>query len=115
MARRRLIFFPAADPSRVTAAYRLAAAGAGAGFEEEVRLAGDAMLVADPAYVATMDGGDALRRDLDGAVTDGVTCPCARSQCGIHEDQLAAIGAQLRSLADILVEVAEGRSVLVHL
>jgi hypothetical protein len=41
-------------------------------------------------------------------------CPYSTEQRGINDEQLAAIGARPRLLADILVEVAEGRSVLVH-
>lgn len=122
MARRKLIFFVAADPAvdaaPAAAAYHFAGAAAAAGLEAEVRLAGDAVLVADPAYVATVKGGEALRRRVDRAVTDGVqvsACPRSVDARGIREDQLAAIGARPRGLAEILVEVAEGESVLVHL
>lgn len=122
MSRKRLIFFTAADPAAapapVTAAYRFASAAAGADLDAEVRLAGDAVLVADAAYLATVDGGDALRRHVDQAAVEGVTvsvCPRSVAARGIRDDQLAAIGARRRALPDILVEVAEGRAVLVHL
>ncbi len=121
MDRRKLIFFvganPATDAGSVTAAYRFAAAAAGADLDAEVRLAGDAVLVADPAYIATVEGADSLRDRIDRAPFQGVTvsvCPSSTEQRGINHEQLAAIGASPRLLADILVEVAEGRSVLVH-
>ncbi|MGH9226894.1 MAG: DsrE family protein [Acidimicrobiales bacterium] len=122
MARKRLIFFTAADPaaeaSPVGTAYRFASAAAAADLEAEVRLAGDAVLVADPAYVATVEGSETLRERVDGAAANGVrvsVCPRSIEARGIREDQVAAIGARPRPLSEILVEVAEGRSVLVHL
>ena len=122
MSRKRLIFFTAADPaadhSPVATAYRFASAAAAADVEAEVRLAGDAVLVADPAYVATLDGGEALQERVDAAPVDGVhvsVCPRSVDARGIRAEQVAGIGAQPRPLSEILVEVAEGRSVLVHL
>ena len=121
MDRRKLIFFvganPATDPGRLAAAYRFAEAAAGAALDAEVRLAGDAVLAVDPAFLATVDGADALRRRIDGAPHDRVAvsvCPRSTETRGISEEQIAAIGARPRALSDILVEVAEGRSVLVH-
>lgn len=122
MARKRLIFFtasdPATEPSPVAAAYRFATAAASAGLEAEVRLAGDAVLVADAAYVASVDGADALRAGVEGAPGQGVAvsvCPRSVASRGIRDDQLAGIGARPRSLAEILTEVADGRAALVHL
>lgn len=122
MDRRKLIFFvganPATDAGRLSAAYRFASAAAGAALAAEVRLAGDAVLAADPAFVATVDGADALRDRIDGASDHGIevsVCPQSTEARGINDEQVAAIGARPRPLADILVEVAEGRSVLVHL
>ena len=122
MDRKRLIFFVTADPaaaaSPVGAAYRFARDAAATGLEAEVRLAGDAVLVADPAYVATVDGSETLRERVDGAASDQVNvsvCPRSAAARGIRDDQLAAIRARPRPLSEILVEVAEGRSVLVHL
>jgi sulfur relay (sulfurtransferase) complex TusBCD TusD component (DsrE family) len=122
MDRRKLIFFvganPATDAGRLSAAYRFASAAAGADLDAEVRLAGDAVLAADPAYVATIAGGDDLRASIDGAPAQGVdvsVCPRSTERRGINDEQVAAIGARPRNLADILVEVAEGRSELVYL
>jgi sulfur relay (sulfurtransferase) complex TusBCD TusD component (DsrE family) len=119
--RRKLIFFvganPATDPDRLSTAYRFASAAAGAALEAEVRLAGDAVLVADPAFIATVEGADALRQRIDRAPQDRVdvsVCPYSTEARGINEEQVAAIGARPRLLSDILVEVAEGTSVLVH-
>ena len=121
MDRRKLIFFvganPATDPGRLAAAYLFAETAAGAALDAEVRLAGDAVLAADPAFIATVDGGDALRKRIDAAPDDGFdasVCPNSTDARGINEEQVAAIGARPRLLSDILVEVAEGRSVLVH-
>jgi sulfur relay (sulfurtransferase) complex TusBCD TusD component (DsrE family) len=111
MDRRKLIFFvganPATDAGSVTAAYRFASAAAGAHLDAEVRLAGDAVLAADPAYIATVEDADSLRDRIDQAPAQGVAvsvCPYSTEQRGINDELLA----------DILVEVAEGRSVLVH-
>lgn len=117
----RLIFFvgssPATDARSVASAFGLAAAAAGAELEAEVRLAGEAVLAADPAFVATVRGGDELRACLDRAGADGFdvsVCPTATDRWGINADQLLAIRGRPRPLAEILVEVAQGRSVLVH-
>ena len=78
---------------------------------------GEAVLIADPVYVATLGGSEALRGCIDGAVNDGIdvsVCPRSVQARGIRQEQVAAIGAHPRPLADILVEVAEGRSVLVN-
>ena len=121
MKRMRLIFFvdanPAADAGCLSAAYRFASAAAEAALDAEVRLAGDAVLAADPAFVATVQGADDLRAGMDRASRQGVdvsVCPRSTDRCGINAEQVAAIGARPRPLSDILVEVAEGRSVLVH-
>lgn len=118
MKRMKLIFFvganPAVDAGRLSAAYQLASAAAGAAL---VRLAGDAVLAADPAFVATIHGADDLRDRIDNAAQQGLdvtVCPRATDRRGINAEQVAAIGARPRPLTDILVEAAEGRSVLVH-
>ena len=121
MKRMKLIFFVGANPAtaadKVSAAYRFAGAAADAELEAEVRLAGDAVLAADPAFVATVPGADDLRQRIDAASSRGLdvsVCPRSTGRCGINADQVAAIGARPRALAEILTEVAEGRSVLVH-
>lgn len=121
MDRMKLIFFvaanPATDAGRLSAAYRFASTAAGAALDAEVRLAGDAVLAADPTFIATVAGGDDLRGRIDRASADGVdvsVCPASTERRGINDEQVAAIGGRARPLSDILVEVAEGRSVLVH-
>lgn len=121
MQRMKLIFFvganPASDAGRVAAAYRLATAAADAQLDAEVRLAGDAVLAADPAFVATVPGADDLRDRIDLACGRGLAvsvCPRSTERRGINPEQVAGIGARARPLSDILAEVAEGRSVLVH-
>jgi sulfur relay (sulfurtransferase) complex TusBCD TusD component (DsrE family) len=121
MKRMKLVFFvgtnPAEDTSRLSAAYRFASAAAEADIDAEVRLAGDAVLVADPAFVATVPGAVDLRRQLDDAAARRIrvsVCPRSVERRGINDDQVTAIGAQPRALSEILVDVAEGRSVLVH-
>ena len=122
MKRMKLIFFVGANPAdgagRLSAAYHFAAAAGGADLQAEVRLAGDAVLVADPAFVATVSGADDLRSRIDRAAGEGLdvsVCPRSTERHGINDEQIAAIGARSRPLSEILVEVAEGRSVLVHL
>lgn len=121
MSRKRLIFFvtadPAADPSPVAAAYHFASAAASADLDAEVRLAGDAVLVADPAYVASLDGAEALRERVDAAAdgrVDVTVCPRSVDARGIRPDQVTGIGARPRPLTEILVDVAEGTAVLVY-
>ena len=121
MKRMKLIFFVGADPARdavrLCVAYRFANAATDAGLDAEVRLAGDAVLAADPAFVAAVPGADDLRHWIDAAPLQGLdvsACPSATDMYGINQEQIAAIGGRLRSLEDILVEVSEGRSVLVH-
>ena len=118
MKRMKLIFFvganPADDAGRLSAAYRFASAAHGADLAAEVRLAGDAVLAADPAFVATVPGADDLRNGMDRASLQSLdiwVCPRSTERCGINDEQVAAIGARPRDL----FEVAEGRSVLVHL
>lgn len=121
MNRMKLIFFvatnPAQDAGPLSAAYRLAIAAIRIPLETELRLAGDAVLAADPAFVGTVPGADNLRGRMDEASQHGLdvtVCPAATEVCGINHEQVAAIGARPRPLEEILVEVAEGRSVLVH-
>ena len=121
MKRMKLIFFVGADPardaSRLSAAYHFASAAVAAELDAEVRLAGDAVLAADPAYVATVNGAEDLRCRMDRALNHGLSvsvCPQSTDRCGINDEQVAGMGARPRPLSDILVEVAEGRSVLVH-
>ncbi len=121
MKRMKLIFFvgsdPARDASRLSAAFHFASAATEAELDAEVRLAGDAVLAADPTYVATVHGAEDLRSRMDTAFSQGLSvsvCPRSTDRRGINDEQVAAIGARPRPLSDILVEVAEGRSVLVH-
>jgi sulfur relay (sulfurtransferase) complex TusBCD TusD component (DsrE family) len=100
VARRKLIFFvagnPATDAGPLSAAYRFASAAARAELATEVRLAGDAVLAADPAFVATIAGADDLRSSIDHAPADGVdvsVCPRSTERRGINDEQVAAIGA----------------------
>ncbi len=71
MTRRKLIFFAAADPganARPTwSAYHFAKVAGDAGLEAEVRLAGDAVRVAQPdAIPETEQGGDLRKRVAEG-------------------------------------------------
>jgi sulfur relay (sulfurtransferase) complex TusBCD TusD component (DsrE family) len=122
MVRRKLIFFVTADPADevapAIAAYLLADAALAAGLDAEVRLANDAVLVADPGYLATVPECSRLRQGLDRAVARGVVttvCPEAVDGHGIPDEQLDGIGASRRPLAEILAEVREDRSVVVPL
>ncbi len=73
MTRKRLIFFVGADPRtnpRPTAqAYHFASVAARAGLEAEVRLAGDAVRVAQPDGVAATPDGLALQEKARQRVT----------------------------------------------
>ena len=118
----KLIFFvganPASDAGRLSAAYHFASAAAGADLDAEVRLAGEAVLAADPAFLATVPTAGDLRSRMDAASDEALevsVCPRSTERCGINEEQVRAIGGRPRPLSEILGEVAEGRSVLVHL
>jgi sulfur relay (sulfurtransferase) complex TusBCD TusD component (DsrE family) len=118
----KLIFFvganPATDAGRLSTAYRFACAAAAESLDAEVRLAGDAVLAADPAFVATVAGAEDLRSQIDEASRGGLdvsVCPRSTEQRGINAQQVAAMGARPRPLGDVLREVAEGRSVLIYL
>jgi sulfur relay (sulfurtransferase) complex TusBCD TusD component (DsrE family) len=119
--RMKLIFFvaanPASDAGRLATAYRFASAAAGADLDAEVRLAGDAVLAADPAFLATVPAAADLRSRIDAAPNEAFdvsVCPRSTDSRGINDEQVRAIGARPRPLSEILVEVAEGESVLVH-
>lgn len=67
MARRKLIFFASADPGTnpkpAWSAYHFARVAGDAGLEAEVRLAGDAVRVAQPGCIAeTAPGPDLAER-----------------------------------------------------
>lgn len=71
MTRRKLIFFAAADPREnpgpSRSAYHFASVAAGAGLEAEVRLAGDAVRLAQPGGIADTPLGDELRDKVQSA------------------------------------------------
>jgi len=68
MSRRKLIFFAGADsrtnPRPSWSAYHFATVAAGAGLEAEVRLAGDAVRLAQPGGIAEGEQGDQLRQKV---------------------------------------------------
>ncbi len=68
MSRRKLIFFSGADtrtnPRPAWAAYHFATVAADADLEAEVRLAGDAVRLAQPDGIADSEQGDLLRQKV---------------------------------------------------
>lgn len=119
--RRRLLFFAAADtrtnPGPAWSAYHFAEVAAGAGLVAEVRLAGSAVLLAQSDGVEeSASGRDLLRLIASGrdAAYDISMCPGCIAKHDITEDEIAGIGAVPRDLADILTEVAEGRTEMIH-
>lgn len=102
--RKTLIFFvgsdPEVDPGPLQTAQHFAAIAAGAGLAAELRLA--ARSVRNIAGVPVQPDGIAVS-----------VCPRAMEKYDISRDQLDAIGAEPRSLAEILTEVADGTSVLI--
>lgn len=68
MSRRKLIFFASADPrvnpGPARSAYHFASVAAAAGLESEVRLAGDAVRLAQPGGIAGTARGDELREKV---------------------------------------------------
>jgi len=68
MPRKKLIFFSAADtrtnPRPSWSAYHFATVATDAGLETEVRLAGDAVRLAQPDGIADTEQGDQLRQKV---------------------------------------------------
>ena len=102
--RKTLVFFvgtdPAVDPGPLQTAQHFAAIAAGAGLPAELRLA--ARSVRNIANVPVQPDGVAVS-----------VCPRAMEQYDIAAEQLDAIGARSRTLAEILTEVADGTAVLI--
>jgi hypothetical protein len=102
--RKTLVFFvgtdPEVDPGPLQTAQHFAAVAAAAGLPAELRLAARSV-----RKIADVPGQP-----------EGVTvtvCPRAMELYDISRDQVEAIGARSRSLAEILTEVADGTSVLI--
>lgn len=104
--RKTLVFFvgtdPEVDPGPLQTAQHFAAVAAGAGLPTELRLA--ARSVRKIVDVPAQPQGVAV-----------TVCPRAMEKYDISRDQVEALGARSRSLAEILTEVADGRSVLIPL
>jgi hypothetical protein len=121
MTRRKLVFFPAADPRSnprpVWSAYHFATVASGAGLEAEVRLAGDAVRIAQPDGVEdTSTGEEARHKALQGAPpTSSPFDRRAWTPVSVSKVQMNSIGGVRSSLADILTEVADGRSEFIYL
>ncbi len=73
--RRKLIFFTTADPRTDTAAlfraYHFANVAARSGLEAEVRLAGEAVSVADVAVLPDTEQGQDVKAQVEQAAADG--------------------------------------------
>lgn len=117
---KKLIFFvaadPAVDPDPLTTAYFFASVAVGAKLNAEVRLAAAAVRAADPGHLGASDTTADVRRLLEKGPADGVflsICPRGMEQFGVTLEQVRAIGAQPRPLAEILTEVADDRSALI--
>lgn len=102
--RKTLVFFVSADPGvdsgPLQTAEHFATIATAAGLPAEIRLAAHAVR-----------GIDHVRVPPQGV--DVTVCPRAMEKYDVSLDQLDAIGARPRLLAEIFVEVAEGRSVLI--
>lgn len=102
--RKKLVFFvgrdPEVDPGPLQTAQHFAAVAAGAGLAAELRLA--ARSVRTLADVPVQPEGVAV-----------TVCPRAMEKYGVTGEQLDAIGARPRPLAEIFTELAEGTSVLI--
>ena len=72
MPRRKLIFFAGADtrtdPRPSWSAYHFATVASDAGLEAEVRLAGDAVRLAQPDGIADSEQGDQLREKVEESI-----------------------------------------------
>jgi hypothetical protein len=104
--RKKLIFFvatdPAVDPGPFETAKWWATVAAEAGLDAEVRLAAQAVRGVGAGLVGTPPDGVFLS-----------VCPRAMAKYGVTGEQVDAVGGHPRTLAEILTEVAEGKSVLI--
>ena len=102
--RKALVFFvgtdPEVDPGPLQTAQHFAAIAAGAGLPAELRLA--ARSVRQLADVPAQPQG-----------VEVTVCPRAMEKYDISRDQVDALGGRVRTLAEILTEVADGTSVLI--
>ena len=102
--RKTLVFFvgtdPEVDPGPLQSAQHFAAIAAGAGLATELRLA--ARSVRKIADVPAQPQG-----------VEVTVCPRAMEKYDVSRDQVDAIGGRVRTLAEILTEVADGTSVLI--
>ncbi len=102
--RKTLVFFvgtdPEVDPGPLQTAQHFAAIAAGAGLSAELRLA--ARSVRQIADVPAQPQG-----------VEVTICPRAMEKYDISRDQVDGIGGRVRTLAEILTEVADGTSVLI--
>ena len=102
--RKTLVFFvgtdPEVDPGPLQTAQHFAAIAAAAGLSAELRLA--ARSVRQIADVPAQPQG-----------VEVTVCPRALEKYDISRDQVDGIGGRVRTLAEILTEVADGTSVLI--
>ena len=102
--RKTLVFFvgtdPEVDPGPLETAQHFAAIAAGAGLPAELRLA--ARSVRHLTDVPAQPEG-----------VEVSVCPRAMEKYDVSRDQVDAIGGRVRTLAEILTEVADGTSVLI--
>jgi hypothetical protein len=105
-ARKKLIFFVAADPAvdagPLNAAHHFATVAGEAGLAAEIRLAVDAVRVLQTGGLEGLPDGVAV-----------TACPRSMANLALSEEQVQAAGARPRRLADIFTEVADGQSVFI--
>jgi hypothetical protein len=104
--RSRLIFFvgadPKVDPGPVEAARHMATVAGEAGLEGEIRLATGAVRALEMGMLEGLPETISL-----------TACPRSMGNLDLSEERARAAGARPRRLAEILTEVADGRSVLI--
>lgn len=123
MDRKKLIFFassdPDANPNPAWSAYHFAQVAARSELEAEVRLAGDAVRLALPEFSPSSPRSEEVLEKARKAAVEGSFlvsfCPGCVEKHALADEDVESVGGIQRPLGDILTEVAEGRSVLIHM
>lgn len=119
---KKLIFFVSkgmAEPQLARRAFRFARTAHAEGLPSEVRLAGEAVLLAQRENFAAMASDSHLYEHMNAVLnTPEITvslCPVSAQQHGLPTDQLAHPGFSFKYLAKVLREVSEGEAELIYL
>jgi len=119
---KKLIFFVtsgAENPSHATRAFRFAKTADTEGLPAEVRLAGEAVLLAHIKQFAALPSDSPLRQHMQ-AVMDTpeikvTLCPVSAKRHGLSEEQVIHRRFEFKYLAKVLREVSEGTAEFIYI